>query len=246
MVKRNNLELYDTFAQTWWNPNSRMYPLSYLNAPRFEFCSRYISDWQGLKVLDVGCGGGYTCEFLANKGAIVSGVDQSQKCIEAAQTHSQLQGFSIDYQTGLAEALPYENTSFDVVICVDVLEHVADVPKTISEIHRVLKPQGLFFFDTINRNLKSQMIMIWLVEEIARKIPQGIHDWEKFIKPEELRQMLQESGFSGIEIQGFDFWSELFSLDLIYYWEVLTQNKLRVRLNDDTSLMYIGKATKTS
>ncbi len=244
MVKRNNLEIYDRFADSWWNPNSQMYPLSYLNQPRFEFCDRYISDWQDLRVLDVGCGGGYTCEFLAAKQAIVSGIDQSSNCITSAKNHAQSQGLSIDYQCGVAENMPYPDASFDVVICVDVLEHVADLQNTISEIYRILKPRGLFFFDTINRNFKSQLIMLWLLEDILRKIPQGVHDWNKFIKPEELVPMLYQTGFTEVTIQGFDFLTDIFSLDLAYHWEVLTTGKLKIRLNEDKSLMYIGKAVK--
>lgn len=246
MVKRNNLEIYDQFAGSWWNPNSQMYPLSYLNQPRFEFCDRYIADWRGLRVLDVGCGGGYTCEFLAAKQAIVSGIDQSQVCIDAAKIHAQSQGYQIDYQQGVAENMPYPDASFDAVICVDVLEHIADLQSTISEIHRILKPQGLFFFDTINRNFKSQLIMISLLEDILRKIPQGVHDWNKFIKPEELIPMMYQTGFSQVEVKGFDFLTDIFSLDLGYHWEVFTTGKLKIRINEDTSLMYIGKAMKLS
>ena len=101
---------------------------------------------------------------MASRGAIVSGIDRSDKCIVAAQNHAVTSGFEIDYRQGFAENMPYEDNTFDVVICVDVLEHVADYKKVVSEVHRILKPGGLFFFDTINRTFSSQIVMIGLME----------------------------------------------------------------------------------
>lgn len=122
-----------------------MYALYHLNEPRFNFFDSYIPNWNNLRVLDVGCGGGFSCEYIANRGAIVSGIDQSAKCIEQACIHAVKNRLNIDYQYGYAEAIPFQDSTFDVVVCVDVLEHVADLVKTILEISRVLKPGGLFF-----------------------------------------------------------------------------------------------------
>lgn len=115
-MKRNNLEFYDVSAGGWWQEESKIYALYHLNKPRFEFFDRYVSHWHGLKALDVGCGGGYSCEFMAERGAIVSGIDRSAKCIEAAREHSLKRDIEIDYRCGTSENLPYDNNIFDVVI----------------------------------------------------------------------------------------------------------------------------------
>ncbi|HEY9638409.1 MAG TPA: bifunctional 2-polyprenyl-6-hydroxyphenol methylase/3-demethylubiquinol 3-O-methyltransferase UbiG [Coleofasciculaceae cyanobacterium] len=243
-MKKNDLEFYDSSAANWWNTDEKIYALSHLNQPRFEFFDRYVTDWKGLKALDVGCGGGFSCEFMAKRGVVVSGIDQSVKCIKAAQEHAALSGLKIDYKQGLAEKIPYNDNTFDVVICVDVLEHVSDVQKTILEINRVLKPEGIFFFDTINRNFKSKFVMIWLMENILGEIKRGIHDWKKFIKPEELTQLMYKSGFKSFEIQGFDIFSSAFNLNFSSYEEYKRTGIVKVKINDDTSIMYIGKAVK--
>jgi len=238
--KRNDLEFYDRSADEWWDEAATIYALARLNPPRFAFFDRHLTDWQGISVLDVGCGGGYTCEFMAHRGAIVSGIDQSAKCIDAAQRHAAVSQLSIDYQQGVAEALPHRDNTFDAVICVDVLEHVADVTQVLSEIARVMKPGGYFFFDTINRTFKSRVIMIWLLENILGDIQPGVHDWRKFIKPEELVQLLQHHHFGTIDLQGFDMFGRPFT-DYLRYKKT---GEFQVQINRDTSVMYIGKAVK--
>lgn len=243
-MKKNNLEFYDLYADRWWNPKEKVYTLNHINKPRFEFFDKYVSNWQGLKVLDVGCGGGFSCEFMAARRAVVSGIDQSAKCIQAAQKHAKNSGFEIDYQQAVAEKIPYGDATFDAVVCVDVLEHVENVWQVIAEVHRVLKPNGLFLFDTINRTFKSKLVMIWLLENILMQIDRGVHDWNKFIQPEELTQWLHSAGFKNIDIKGFDIFGDGLKLKLfnyINYWET---RHLPVKINDDTSINYIGKAVK--
>lgn len=244
-MKKNDLEFYDLSADSWWQENAKIYALYHLNKPRFDFFDRYVTNWQGLKALDVGCGGGFSCEFMANRGVRVSGIDQSVKCIIKAQEHAAISGLEIDYKQGFAENMPYMNNTFDIVICVDVLEHVADLKKTISEIYRILKPQGLFFFDTINRNLKSKLVMIWLLENVLREIPRGIHDWQKFIKPEELTDSMYKNGFTSIEIKGFDLFGEALHRNIIAYIHYKKTGGFQAKINNNTSLMYIGKAVKS-
>lgn len=245
-MKKNNLEFYDLNAECWWDENAKIYALHHLNQPRFQFFDRYINNWEGLNVLDVGCGGGFSCEFMAKRGAIVSGVDQSQKCIEIAKAHANNHNLQIDYQYGFAEELPYQDKTFDVVICVDVLEHVEDIKKVIAEIYRVLKPNGLFCFDTINKTFKSKLIMIWLLENILNKIPRGIHDWEKFIKPEDLTSLIKETGFNKVEIKGFNIFGEsLYQNILDYFYYQKTKNFI-ISISDNTSVMYIGYAVKNT
>jgi 2-polyprenyl-6-hydroxyphenyl methylase / 3-demethylubiquinone-9 3-methyltransferase len=243
-IKKNDLEFYDLRADYWWNEDTDIYALYHLNKPRFVFFNRYVVDWEGLKVLDVGCGGGFSCEFMADMGVSVYGLDQSKKCINAAKKHALESGFTIDYSWGLAEKMPYADNTFDAVICVDVLEHVQSVPSVIAEVSRVLKPEGLFFFDTINRTFRSKLMMIWLMENILGEIPKGVHDWNKFVKPEELGHMLQDQGFSDLEFKGFDIFGEALRLNLSSYLAYKRTNKVKVTINEDISINYIGKATK--
>lgn len=273
-MKRNDLEFYDLSANQWWDKNSKIYALYYLNQPRFQFFNRYISQWQGLKVLDVGCGGGFSCEFMAKKGTITYGIDSSVKCIEAAQRHSCENGLDINYKIGVAEKLPYQDNTFDVVICVDVLEHVSNYHQVISEIYRVLKPGSIFFYDTINRNFQSRFVMIWLMENLLRLIPLGVHDWNNFIQPEELKELMLSLDFVEIEMKGFDLFGEIgyvlgelnifrkslkfdkslqvFIRKLVQVWKTNILNYqlyqktgyFQVSLNEDMSIMYIGKAKK--
>jgi len=243
-MKKNDLKFYDIYADKWWNPKEKFYTLYHINKPRFEFFDRYVSNWQGLKALDVGCGGGFSCEFMAARGVLVSGIDQSAKCIQAAQKHAESSGFNIDYRQAVAENIPDGDATFDVVVCVDVLEHVENVEQVISEVYRVLKPDGLFLFDTINRTFKSKLVMIWLLENILRQIERGVHDWNKFIQPEELTEWLDAAGFKNIDIKGFDIFGEGLKLNLFYYLDYWNTGELQVKINDDTSINYIGKAVK--
>lgn len=243
-MKKNDLEFYDLSAESWWSPQAKIFALYHLNLPRFDFFCRYVSQWQDLKVLDVGCGGGFTCEFMAQKGAIVSGIDQSQKCIIKAQEHSRDSSFKISYLQGLAEDIPYSKNTFDIVTCVDVLEHVADLNQTVAEIYRVLKPNGLFLFDTINRNFKSKVIMIWLLENLLKEIPQGVHDWQKFIQPKELQDVMENQGFADIEVKGFDLFGETLFQNISSYIHYKKTGGFKARISDNIDLMYIGKAVK--
>ncbi|MDX2217088.1 MAG: bifunctional 2-polyprenyl-6-hydroxyphenol methylase/3-demethylubiquinol 3-O-methyltransferase UbiG [Oculatellaceae cyanobacterium bins.114] len=244
MKLRNDLNFYSANASQWWNASAKIYTLNRLNPPRFVYFDRHIPQWQGLKVLDIGCGGGYSCEFLAHRGAIASGIDQSKACIIAAQAHANANQLVIDYQHGCAESLPYGDRSFDVVVCVDVLEHVVDVWQTLREIYRVLKPGGIFCFDTLNRTFKSKFIMIWLLEELLQEIPRGIHDWDKFIQPEELTEWMQAIGFSKIEIKGFNIFGTTVLENIAAYQHYRQTGGFRVQINGDVSLMYIGTAQK--
>jgi len=240
-TRRNDLSFYDRMAPHWWNRSAKIFALNHLNPLRFEYFDRFVPSWKGLRVLDVGCGGGYTCEFLAARGAIVSGIDQSQACIQSAIEHAK-PDYSIDYQAGLAENLPYLDSSFDVVVCVDVLEHMADVERSIAQIQRVLKSGGIFLFDTINRTWKSKIVMIWLLEELLGEIPCGIHDWHKFISPEELKKYLQRSQFTHFDFQGFNLLGETISEQIAAYRYYRKTKNFRASISNDLSVMYIGKA----
>ncbi|MCP4399088.1 MAG: 3-demethylubiquinone-9 3-O-methyltransferase [bacterium] len=201
---KNDLAQYNTHGSTWWNPTGPFYVLKSTNEPRFTFFDRFIASWRDLNVLDIGCGGGFTCEVIAKKGAAVSGIDRSDVSIETAMIHAKESDLRIDYRGGSAENLPYEDDRFDVITCVDALEHVEDVAKVIAEVGRVLKPGGTFLFDTINKTFKSKLIMIWLLEHIKKDIPKGTHDWNMFIPPLRMTGYLEKEGFKNIELAGFD------------------------------------------
>ncbi len=251
-MKKNDLEYYDLNADKWWKQGETLHLSNHLNKSRFEFFDNYVSNWQGIKVLDIGCGGGLSCEFLAKRGANVSGIDLSSNSIKVAQEHAKNANLQIDYRCGVAEDIPYDTNTFDVVVCFDVLEHVTDWEKVISEAYRVLNKNGLFLFDTINKTFKSKLIMIWLLEDIIKQIPRGLHDWNKFIKPQELIDSLETTGFADVAIKGFDMTGgtsfktlkDIVSRGLSNQREGEAAEFFEIQLNEDTSVWYIGKAVK--
>ena len=186
----------------WWPPRRGYALLHKANPLRLAYFSRYVHDWTSLKVLDVGCGGGYTCEFLARRGADVSGTDISEGTLEAARRHAAGAGLKIDYRLGTPVCIPFASGEMDMVTCLQAMEHIEDVRPTLSEICRVLKPGGRLFFDTVNRTFWSKAAAIWFAEVVFRVIDRGTHDWRLFIKPEETEWRLRESGFGNVELAG--------------------------------------------
>lgn len=190
----NDLSIYDDVAARWWSDEVRwVRTLRNLVPARLNWFSRHI-DWHGKSVLDLGCAGGFMSEALTNSGSRVTGIDPAAKAIGAARSRARQQGQDIRYDVGVGETLPYDNASFDAVVCVDVLEHVNDVEAVLSEVARVLKPGGIFFYDTINRNPVSRMITITVAEQLLRLLPLGTHDPQLFIKPAELKEALSKAG----------------------------------------------------
>lgn len=191
---RNDLTIYDTVADRWWSDDIRwVRTLKNLVPGRLSWFDRQI-DWQGRAVLDLGCAGGFMAEALARRGAQVTGIDPAAEAIGAARAHARTGGLRIGYDVGVGEALPYDSASFDAVVCVDVLEHVADLNKVLAEVARILRPGGLFLFDTINRNLLARLATITVAEDVLRLLPRGTHDPAMFIKPAELRAAMQGAG----------------------------------------------------
>ena len=206
---RNDLTIYDKVAEQWWTDDVRwIRTLKNLVPGRLKWMDRQI-DWAGKTVLDVGCAGGFMSEALDARGAAVTGIDPAEDAIAAAQAHAQQGSRDIRYDVGVGEALPYADESFDAVVCVDVLEHVADLEQVIREIARVLKPGGLFLFDTINRNPIARLATITIAEDLLRLLPQGTHDPDMYIKPAELRAMMSAAGmtpgaFTGLGPRGIN------------------------------------------
>ena len=193
----NDLSIYGTYASHWWDGSQRFLRLlSNLVPARLSYFDEVVSTWQGQTVLDLGCGGGFMSEALAKRGATVIGIDPSEAAVAAAQTHARTEGLEIDYRVSSGEALPLANGSIDCVVCVDVLEHVADVDRVIDEIARVLKPGGLFLFDTINRTMLASFVIVFVGERVLRLLPRGTHDPAKFITPAELSAKLVARGLS--------------------------------------------------
>lgn len=191
---RNDLTIYNTVADRWWSDDIRwVRTLKNLVPGRLAWFDRHI-DWQGRDVLDLGCAGGFMAEALARRGAHVTGIDPAADAIDAARAHARESGLRIGYDVGVGEALPYESASFDAVVCVDVLEHVADLTKVLSEVARTLRPGGLFLFDTINRTLLARLATITVAEDMLRLLPRGTHDPAMFIRPAELRAAMQRAG----------------------------------------------------
>lgn len=206
---RNDLTIYDSFADRWWSNDVRwIRTLRNLVPGRLAFFDRHI-DWAGRRVLDLGCAGGFMAEALAARGAHVTGIDPAADAIAGARAHARGQGLEIAYDVGAGESLPYADGAFDAVVCVDVLEHVADLERVLAEVARVLRPGGSFLFDTINRNLFARFVAITVAEDMLGVLPRGTHDPDKFIRPAELRQGLAQAGlvpgrFTGLGPCGVD------------------------------------------
>ena len=193
--------LYDRMADSWWDEQGFLHALAALNPARFGYMRRMLTEElrlpsAGLQVLDVGCGGGLLAEEFARLGCAVTGVDPSEESLTAARTHAASQRLAIAYRCASGEALPFADESFDVVYCCDVLEHVNDLPRVIAETARVLKPGGIYLYDTINRTPQSRLIVIKLLQEWrwTSLMPPRLHDWNMFIRPAELRHLLEQHG----------------------------------------------------
>jgi 2-polyprenyl-6-hydroxyphenyl methylase / 3-demethylubiquinone-9 3-methyltransferase len=201
--------LYDTYANDWWNEDSFLHLLKTgLNPARFGYFLNILKtrglEPTALRVLDVGCGGGILSEEFARAGCTVSGIDQSAASLTTAKNHAKREKLEIDYRVGAAEELPCPSASFDVVVCCDMLEHVEDVNKVVAEAARVLRPGGLYLFDTINRTAQSYIETILFAQELPfmRIFLPGTHDWHQFIRPDEMTKYLEKHGLQPGELTG--------------------------------------------
>jgi 2-polyprenyl-6-hydroxyphenyl methylase/3-demethylubiquinone-9 3-methyltransferase len=203
-------DLYERLGGSWWDETS---PLNLLHGSVTPGRLAYFRDVlarqpsarpAGLRVLDIGCGGGFLAEEFAALGCQVTGVDPSPASIGAARAHAASRGLRIDYRVGTGEELPVPDTAFDVACCCDVLEHVSDLDRVISETARTLKPGGLYLFDTINRTRKSKLLAIKVTQQwpLTRLTDMAVHDWDMFITPTELTGALERHGLSLGELTG--------------------------------------------
>lgn len=203
-VDLQEVQKFSDFAKTWWNPEGPYQSLHDINPLRVKFIQDCI-DLKGKTVLDVGCGGGLLTESFAGLGAKVMGIDQSAELIDVAKAHSN-GTFNIDYQVMSAEALA-ENFShpFDVLTCLEVLEHVPDPALLVGACAALVKPGGHIFFSTINRNLKSYLFAIVAGEYLLRLLPKGTHEYEKFIRPSELVSWARTADLGIIKFAGMGY-----------------------------------------
>jgi 2-polyprenyl-6-hydroxyphenyl methylase/3-demethylubiquinone-9 3-methyltransferase len=209
VYKKIDNRLYNAGQDIWWQPDTVLHLLkTSVNPWRVSYSSRIIKelgiDSNGKSALEVGSGGGILTEEIRKMGFVTTGIDPAEESVRTAANHAAASGLQIKYDKGTGEHLPYGDNSFDCVFCCDVLEHVQDLPKVISEISRVLKPGGVFFYDTLNRTFISKLVAIKIWQEWRRWafMPPNLHVWEMFIKPEEIKELLLKNGFDWKEHTG--------------------------------------------
>lgn len=197
-VSHEEVARFNALAEEWWDPNGKYKTALAFNAARTEYIVRQLAHChgrdpktehclKGLSILDVGCGGGLISEALASKGAVVTGIDASAMSIEVARRHAQQSGLTVAYRHCLAGELLAQDERFDAVINAEVVEHVPDQSALISECSKLVKSSGTLVLATLNRTLKSWIIAILGAEYVMRYLPVGTHDWQMFVKPEELQ-----------------------------------------------------------
>jgi 2-polyprenyl-6-hydroxyphenyl methylase/3-demethylubiquinone-9 3-methyltransferase len=201
----NELEKFSQLAHRWWDPNSEFKPLHDINPLRLGWIDKHASI-AGKTVLDVGCGGGILAESMARRGAAVTGIDLSDKALSIARLHLLESGASVGYRKVSAEELADEAAgSFDLVTCMEMLEHVPDPASTIAACARLVKRGGHVFFSTINRNPKAYLFAVIGAEYVLQLLPKGTHDYAKFIKPSELSRWARSFGLEPDEISGMSY-----------------------------------------
>jgi 2-polyprenyl-6-hydroxyphenyl methylase/3-demethylubiquinone-9 3-methyltransferase len=215
-IDAHEVQKFEAMAAEWWDVNGKFKPLHMLNPCRLDYITTQIAEefdrdltgtlpFEGLRILDIGCGGGLLSEPMARLGATVTGADAAERNIPVAQVHARQSGLDIDYRHTTAEALVDEGLRFDVVLNMEVVEHVAEPTAFLKACHDLLVPGGLMICSTINRNPKSFAMAIVGAEYVMRWLPKGTHDWQKFITPSELEAMLVAADLQPVDKKGFVF-----------------------------------------
>ena len=227
-VDQQELAKFEELAYRWWDPGGEFKPLHEINPLRLDYIHRR-AELAGKRVVDVGCGGGILTESMASLDATVLGIDMGEAPLGVARLHALESGVTVEYRRMTAEALAAdEPASFDVVTCMELLEHVPDPGSTIAACARLVKPGGHVFLSTINRNPKSYLLAIVGAEYVLRLLPRGTHDYAKFIRPSEMGRWLRETGLELEDVTG------------------LTYNPFsrRYRLGKDTDVNYLAHARR--
>ena len=256
-----NNEIYETYGHSWWADDAAFdfSSLRYcVNPVRYAYFKSKLPHLRlpGKTLLDVGCGGGFLAEDFARDGFAVTGIDPAARSIEAARQHAADNGLAIEYHVGRGEALPFPDGSFDVVACCDVLEHVDDLAKVISEVARLLKEGGVFFYDTVNRTWLSKIILIkiWQDWRISPFSQPNLHVWEKFIKPAELDAVMRSCHLVNQEMKGISSrkrnpFAMLGTLRAIARGSIRNEemaDRLGLCETEDLTISYMGFALKSS
>ena len=229
-VDQAELAKFSALAHRWWDPTSEFRPLHDINPLRLEYIARHAGGLDARRVLDVGCGGGILSESMARAGADVTGLDLSEKALKVAQLHALESGAKLSYKLQGVEDFAVANAGgFDVVTCMEMLEHVPDPAQTIGACAQLARPGGQVFFSTINRNPKSYLFAVIGAEYVLRMLPRGTHDYARFIRPSELCRHARAAGLEAIDVIG------------------MTYNPFlqRYRLEPDTSVNYMVACRKS-
>ncbi|SFR78652.1 3-demethylubiquinone-9 3-methyltransferase [Marinobacter daqiaonensis] len=206
-VDQNEIAKFEALASRWWDPTSEFRPLHDINPLRLNYIDER-TPLAGKKVLDVGCGGGLLSEGMARRGAEVTGIDMGEAPLTVARLHGLESGVSVDYRQITVEELaddPENQGSFDIVTCLEMLEHVPEPASVVSACARLLKPGGHLYVSTINRNPKSFLFAIVGAEYVLRLLPKGTHEWSKFIRPSEMSDFLRNAGLDVHELTGMTY-----------------------------------------
>ena len=215
-VDPGEIAKFEAMAAEWWDENGKFKPLHMLNPCRLDYITQQIAGefdrdlttndpFAGLRIIDIGCGGGLLSEPMARLGAGVVGADAAERNIPVARIHAEQSGLNIDYRHTTAEALADAGEQFDVVLNMEVVEHVASPPDYLHACQQLLKPGGLHICSTLNRNAKSYVMAIIGAEHVMRWLPKGTHEWSKFITPDELFDLLRGAGLDPVDKKGFVF-----------------------------------------
>ena len=224
---------FSAIAAEWWSPTGKFRPLHKFNPVRLAYikeqvCQHFNIDpskpkpFDGLRILDIGCGGGLLCEPMSRLGAEIVGADASETNIEVAKIHAEQTGVIVDYRATTSEDLAEAGEKFDIILNMEVVEHVADVDLFMASCCEMVKPGGLMFMATINRTAKARMLAIFMAEKVLRWLPVGTHEFEKLVKPEELEEAFTKGSMSLLDESGvtynpvLDRWSKSKDMDVNY------------------------------
>lgn len=215
-IDQAEIEKFSRLAADWWDPTGPFRPLHRLNPVRLSYIRdralahfggdpRGIMPLAGLKALDIGCGGGLVAEPLARMGATVTAMDADAEAIAAAKLHAAAREVAIDYRVGAVEDLAASRKRFDLVLALEIIEHVSDPEAFLATLAKLVAPGGLLIVSTLNRTLKSRILAITVAEKVLRWVEPGTHDWKKFVRPSELARGLRNIGFEAIDMTGLVF-----------------------------------------